>query len=37
MIHFFEWILLFVLEIYFDLKQALAQFDLLSIQALKDA
>lgn len=31
MIHFSEWMLLFVLEIYICLKQALAQFDLLSI------
>lgn len=31
MIHFSEWMLLFVLEIYIYLKQALVQFDLLSI------
>lgn len=31
MIHFSEWMLLFILEIYIYLKQALAQFDLLSI------
>lgn len=31
MIHFSKWMLLFVLEIYIYLEQALAQFDLLSI------
>lgn len=31
MTHFSEWMLLFVLEIYISLKQALTQFDLLSI------